>query len=62
VKIQLWKAGKLAKTIAKSVLTSAGTYTWKIPASLALGSSYQIKVVSTTKSSIGGISGDFSIT
>ena len=63
VNIQLFKAGKLVKTIAKTVLTSAGTYTWNIGATLASATTCQIKILSTTKSSIFGISlGYFSIT
>jgi hypothetical protein len=62
VKIQLLKAGKLLTTIVKSVLTTAGTYTWKISATLAAANTYQVKIISTTISSSFGISGDFSIT
>ncbi|MHB8488325.1 MAG: GPI anchored serine-threonine rich family protein [Candidatus Dormibacteria bacterium] len=62
VKIQLLKAGKVVSTIVSSVLTSAGTFTWKIPATLALASTYQIKIVSTTTTSIFGLSADFSVT
>jgi hypothetical protein len=62
VRIELLEAGTLVKTIVKSVLTSAGTYTWKIPAKLAHAALYQIEIISTTSASTFGTSGDFSIT
>jgi Ser-Thr-rich glycosyl-phosphatidyl-inositol-anchored membrane family len=62
VKIQLLKAGVLVKTITTSVLTSAGTFTWKLPTTLSPATTYQIKIVSTTNSAVFGISGKFSIT
>jgi Ser-Thr-rich glycosyl-phosphatidyl-inositol-anchored membrane family len=62
VKIQLLKAGVLVKTITTSVLTSAGTFTWKVPSTLSPATTYQIKIVSTTNSAVFGISGKFSIT
>jgi hypothetical protein len=62
VKIQLLKSGAAVKTITKSVLTSAGTFTWKIPSTLSPATSYQIKIISTSNSKVFGISGNFSIT
>jgi hypothetical protein len=62
LKIQLLKSGKVVKTIAKSVLTSAGTFTWKLPITLSPATTYQIKIVSTTNSKVFGTSGAFSIT
>jgi hypothetical protein len=55
-------AGRVVKTIAKSVLTSAGSFTWKVPSTLSPAATYQIKIVSTTNSKVFGTSGDFSIT
>jgi hypothetical protein len=62
VKIQLLKSGVVVKTITTSVLTSAGTFTWKVPSTLSPATSYQIKIVSTTNAKVFGISGKFSIT
>jgi hypothetical protein len=62
VKIQLLKSGVVVKTITTSVLTSAGTFTWKVPSTLSPATSYQIKIISTTNSTVFGISGKFSIT
>jgi Ser-Thr-rich glycosyl-phosphatidyl-inositol-anchored membrane family len=62
VKIQLLKSGVVVKTITTSVLTSAGTFTWKVPSTLSPATTYQIKIVSTTNSAVFGISGKFSIT
>ena len=62
VKIQLLQSGTVVKTIAKSVLTSAGIFTWKLPSTLSPAATYQIKIVSTTNSKVFGTSGDFSIT
>jgi hypothetical protein len=62
VKIQLLKSGVVVKTITTSVLTSAGTFTWKVPSTLSPATSYQIKITSTTNSTVFGISGKFSIT
>ena len=62
VKIQLLKSGVVVKTITASVLTSAGTFTWKVPSTLSPATSYQIKIISTTNSKVFGISGKFSIT
>jgi hypothetical protein len=62
VKIQLLKSGVLVKTLTTSVLTSSGTFTWKLPSTLSPATSYQIKIVSTTNAKVFGISGKFSIT
>jgi hypothetical protein len=62
VKIELLEAGRVVTTVVKSVLTSAGTYTWKIPAKQILATTYQIEIVSATSSSVFGVSGDFAIT
>jgi Ser-Thr-rich glycosyl-phosphatidyl-inositol-anchored membrane family len=47
---------------ARSVLTSAGSFTWKLPSALSPATTYQIKIISTTNSKVFGISGTFSIT
>jgi Ser-Thr-rich glycosyl-phosphatidyl-inositol-anchored membrane family len=62
VKIQLLKAGVLVSTITTSVPTSTHTFTWKVPTTLSLATTYQIKIVSTTNAAVFGISGKFSIT
>ena len=62
VKIQLLKSGVVAKTITKSLSTSAGTFTWKVPGTLSPATSYQIKIISTTNAKVFSISGKFSIT
>jgi hypothetical protein len=62
VKIELLNAGKFVQTIVTSVLTTARTYTWLVPATLTAAATYQIKVISTTTSLIFGRSGNFAIT
>ncbi len=62
VKIQLLKSGVVLKTIAASVPTSAGTFTWKVPSTLSPATNYQIRITSTTNSKVFGLSGKFSIT
>jgi len=62
VKLELLKGGKAVETISASVKTPAGIYIWKIPAKFGLGTTYQIKIVSTTGPAILGVSGDFAIT
>jgi hypothetical protein len=44
VKIELYKGSKLLSTIAPSVPTGSGTYSWKIPGSMNTGNDYQVKV------------------
>ncbi len=62
VKIELYKSGIFNKTIASSVLTSAGTYNWTIPSTQVQGSDYTIKVTSTTNASYTDMSdGTFTI-
>ncbi len=62
VKIELLNAGKFVETIVASVLTTGGIYTWKLPTTLAAGTAYQMKIISTTTSLIFGRSGNFQIT
>jgi hypothetical protein len=44
VRIELYKAGVLNSIIAASV-TNTGTYPWSIPAALAVGTDYKIRVI-----------------
>ncbi len=61
VKIILYKGGTAYTTLTSS--HSGSTYSWYISTSLPTGTYYQIKVVSTTNSSISAISAHyFSIT
>jgi M6 family metalloprotease-like protein len=50
VKIELYNGTTLSRTIALSTPLSTGTYNWTIPSTQTLGSSYKIKVTSTTNS------------
>ena len=60
VKIELLKAGGVAVTITPSTANN-GSYSWTVLNSLADGNDYQIKITSTTSSSISGTSSNFSI-
>jgi CSLREA domain-containing protein len=50
VRIELYKAGVLNRTIASST-ANAETHSWPIPADQTLGSDYKVKITSTTDSS-----------
>ena len=52
VKILLYKGIYLSRTITSSTPLSAGSYKWTIPLTQAVGSTYKIKIVSTTSSLI----------
>ena len=60
VKIELLKAGVVAVTITPSTANN-GSYSWTVLNTLANGTNYQIKITSTTSSSISGTSPNFSI-
>ncbi len=51
VKILLLKNGKAYKWISKSTAND-GKHTWKIPATVATGSAYKIKITSTSKKTV----------
>jgi cysteine-rich repeat protein len=54
-RIDLYKGGSFDQTIATGVTASAGTYSWAIPAGLAAGTDYTVKVSNQL-----GANGDFS--
>ena len=56
VKIVLYKGYFVSRTITTSTPMSAGTYNWTIPLTQTVGSTYKIKIVSTTSSSLGDAS------
>jgi molybdopterin-binding protein len=56
VKILLYKGFYVSRTITTSTPMSAGTYNWTIPLTQTVGSTYKIKIVSTTNSSVGDAS------
>jgi hypothetical protein len=56
VKILLYKGFYISRTITTSTSMSAGTYNWTIPLTQTVGSTYKIKIVSTTSSSVGDAS------
>ncbi len=63
VKIELYNGSTLSGTIAASRPLSAGSYSWTIPSTQAIGSNYRIKITSTTNSAISDTSdGPFTIT
>ena len=51
VKIELLKAGKASLTIHNNTKND-GSYLWKIPSLVVIGSAYKIKITSTTNSSV----------
>ncbi|NJD53113.1 MAG: hypothetical protein FIB07_09635 [Candidatus Methanoperedens sp.] len=55
VKIELFKAGALKSAITTYTLND-GSYPWPIPAALAPGSDYKVKITSTTNASVSDIS------
>ncbi|MGD0622596.1 MAG: Ser-Thr-rich GPI-anchored membrane family protein [Thermacetogeniaceae bacterium] len=64
VKLYLLQGGSLNSTIASSVSigsNGAGSYAWTIPASLAAGSNYQVRVTSTSTTSCTGASNSFTV-
>ena len=62
VKIQLLKSGKQYKWISKSTKND-GEHSWKIPATVATGSAYTIKITSTSKKTVTDTSNkNFTIT
>jgi hypothetical protein len=61
VKIDLYKGSSRLSTLASS-LNNTGSYTWNIPANLAAGSNYKIRVSNTADTSVYGESETFSIT
>jgi len=56
VKILLYKGFFVSRTITTSTPLNAGTYNWTIPSTQTLGSTYKIKIVSTTNSLIADTS------
>lgn len=64
IQIQLYKGGQYKSTISTYVSVGSngsGAYSWKLPASLAEGDDYQIKISSKTKSTVFAFSGTFAI-
>ena len=64
VNISLLSGGSIISTIASSApigSNGAGSYAWAIPAALAAGSSYQIRVISTSTPSCASTSGSFAV-
>ncbi|HMK64558.1 MAG TPA: C1 family peptidase, partial [Thermodesulfobacteriota bacterium] len=61
VKIDLWKGGAFIQTLSNSTSITS-SFSWSIPAGLAVGSDYLIVVSSTSNASISGRSPSFSIT
>lgn len=59
VKIELLKAGVLAKTISSST-PNDDAFAWTVP-SVSAGNNYQVRVTSTTNAQHTGISGNFTI-
>lgn len=63
VRIQLYNGSTLSLTIASSAPLSAGSYSWTIPSTQAVGSNYTVKITSTTDSGISdNTDGPFTIT
>jgi hypothetical protein len=60
VKIELFNNSTFISTITSST-TSDGSYDWTVPTTLAAGTSYRIKITSTTNSSISSFSDLFTI-
>ena len=60
VSLYLYNGSSLVATIY-TYLANAGTYTWSVPAALASGSAYRIKVVNYNDYTIFGYSDNFSI-
>lgn len=56
VKILLYRGMFVSRTITTSTPMSAGTYNWSIPSTQVVGSTYKIKIVSTTGSLIRDVS------
>jgi hypothetical protein len=59
VKIQLFEGTKLNRTIAASTYigrAGSGSYHWSIPAGLADGANYKIKIISIKNAPINGMS------
>ncbi len=48
VKIMLYKGTVLSKTLSLGAPTANGSFSWKIPATMALGNTYKIKITSAT--------------
>lgn len=60
VQIELYKSGSYVSTIASST-SNIGSYSWYVSSSLSASSSYVIKIISTSDSSLYDESGYFSI-
>jgi hypothetical protein len=62
LKIELLKADVLNRTITSFASTSKGAYSWRIPATLAAGADYSIRITSKTNPSCTDVSdADFTI-
>lgn len=61
VDIFLYNSADVPQTIAANV-TNSGTYSWTIPASIAGGSGYYVKVALRSSSEVFGLSGTFTVT
>ena len=62
VKIELLKAGSVVSTITPSTPISNKAYNWQVPASLAPGSDYKIRITSTGNGVTDTSDGNFTIT
>ncbi|HOV42364.1 MAG TPA: CARDB domain-containing protein [Syntrophothermus lipocalidus] len=63
-RIQLYKGGQFKTTISSYTSVGsdgAGTYSWKISSTLAEGDDYQIKITSTSKSTVFVMSSSFRV-
>ncbi|OGJ89072.1 MAG: hypothetical protein A2268_08730 [Candidatus Raymondbacteria bacterium RifOxyA12_full_50_37] len=61
VYLYLYKDTSYVTTIYSSYLNNNGTYSWSIPAGLATGSNYRIRIVDQSNASIYGFSNYFAI-
>lgn len=60
VRIELWKGGSKEFDIVAST-PNDGTHPWLVPASLAAGTDYKIRIVCATDDSVYGDSADFTV-
>ncbi len=61
VYLYLYKADRYVQYVYSSTLSNSGYYDWSVPAGLASGSDYRIKVLNGNNSVLGGYSPAFSI-
>jgi hypothetical protein len=61
VYLYLYKADRYVQYVYSSTVSNSGYYDWSVPAGLASGSDYRIKVLNGSNSVLGGYSPAFSI-